>query len=195
MKFLLYTFSFLLFCIPFKLHAVGVGATPSEFAIHFDDESPQTFELTVFNVSDEKASFHVYPDEFQDWITFAEPEFILEGKANRVAQFTVVPQINNSIATNISIVAEPVESRGFVASSGIKVPIRVQGPKEIHLFSRSGILYIGFGLLGFAVILIILLGVYFIRNTRLLEGHIAADENIFLQGRKGFRRWFRKFKI
>lgn len=179
---------------PKSSYAIGVGANPSSIQLEFQNLESKSVDLIVFNISDEGGSFRVYADDLSDWFVIGEAEFDLGPQEHRTVHIVVSPKEKRTIATNISIVAEPINKRGFTAFSGIKVPITLQmqfpssEPKSFsHTYLVAAIACLGIGL----ILLLFFVRYLAKRRTEDAEGHMIEDVNLALHDQK---LWWKLWK-
>lgn len=175
--FVFFTLAVLIF--PQYVQAVGVGVNPSSLDIEFlDTQTSKKAELVVFNISDEPSYFEIYMDDLEDWVLIEPFQFFLEPHQSQRVSLFITPKESGRIATNISVVARPINKQGFRADSGLKVPLR------LNVLQISGALkvsrwmfYVGWGVLLSGLILLVFGFYYWYRQSMSLKKRIFKKLN------------------
>lgn len=108
------------------VYAIGLGVKPTEINLKVVIGKPTETELLVMNVTNQPAYYQVYPDAFADQIMVGPTDFRLEPETSQIIKVKINPKNPGRFATNISIVARPLDAAGLSAASGVKVPITLE---------------------------------------------------------------------
>lgn len=106
-------------------YALGVEASPSIIKISAEAEEINEAKITVKNPSKEVSLFEIYPDEFENFISFSSSSFILESGTSKEISLQIKSDKEGIFKTNISIVANSVVPNKFNVGSGVKIPIEI----------------------------------------------------------------------
>ena len=163
-----------------QANAIGVGIKPSYLEVVIEEGQKQATSFTVYNISDEPAQFRVYADELKDWIVISPEDFRLEPQETKKIGVIITPNDYGKHATNLSVVASPLNKRQFNADSGIKVPLRldVQKNKKNILNNLFFFMVLWFVFSIFIVLLVIYI-VLKLRNRTLKERVVEKIKNVF----------------
>lgn len=143
------------FALAIPVLAVGVGVRPSFLDLELSVGQVHISKIIVYNISQEAAIFKVYPDELANWITVEPADFRLEASENKEIKIVIKANVEGRHATNLSVVASPLDKRLFNADSGIKVPVRLDVRAGAGGFFSNFYIFMALWL-GFSVILICL---------------------------------------
>lgn len=106
--------------------AIGIGTNASYLGLELELKKPQSVKISVFNISDEAGIFQIFPDELNDWIKISPNNFRLEAGENKEIEITVFGKKRGIRATNLSVLAQPLDRQSFSVGSGLKIPLRLR---------------------------------------------------------------------
>jgi len=135
MKFRIFLISFLIFCFFLSIDqvlALGVGANPSFLDLELEVSQPKEAEILIYNISREPGFFQIFPDELNGWIKIKPDNFRLEAGENKKVKIIVLAKEEGKRATNLSVLAKPLDQQSFSVSPGLKIPLRlnIEGQRE-----------------------------------------------------------------
>ena len=140
MKFKVLTILLFAFCFLFSFSsafAIGVGVKPSVLELEPKIGQFEKTKILVYNISQEAGVFQVFPDELNKWIKIEPNNFRLEAGETKEVNITILAKEDGRKTTNISVLAKPLDRRSFGASSGIKIPLRLNVKEGKSIFSAS----------------------------------------------------------
>jgi len=120
---------------PLAAAAAGIQVSPSKLKLEIATNNPASAELTVGNPTADVQLFEVYPDDFAGIISANPASFTLEAgaaKTVRIIVFSGKLKDEETLATNISILAKPLADSRFQANSGVKIPIIISSIKPVE---------------------------------------------------------------
>lgn len=127
-----------LFLIPADLIlALGVGANVSSLDLEMKLRESGSVKISVFNISQEAGIFRVFPDELGDWIKISPDDFRLEAGESKEVKIDAFAKKTGIMATNLSILAEPLNRQGLSVGSGLKIPLRLNVNDKKTFFLAS----------------------------------------------------------
>ena len=138
MKFKILTILIFVFFFSVELvSAIGLGANPSFFDFELRIGQSKEAKILVFNISKEAGIFQVSPDELNDWIKIEPNNFRLEAGENKEVKIKILAKEEGRKATNISVLATPLERSSFSVGPGIKIPLKLNVGEERPIFLAS----------------------------------------------------------
>lgn len=150
--------------------AVGVGVKPSYLELTLPAGQVAEAKLNIYNVSLEPAQFKIYPDELKDWIKVEPADFRLEASEVKAVKIYITAKEDGKQATNLSVVATPLDKRQFNADSGIKVPVRLNiSPGATRLWENIFVFMVLWYLLCLAIICLVVIIVIKLRKPTLIQ--------------------------
>jgi len=132
-----------------KVSAMGVGLSPTSLDLIVGNDGLARAELTISNPSQEAGLFTVAADDYADWFIFQPSELRLDPQSQQKVKVLVKPNQTGRYASNLSILAYPLDTRSFKAASGVKVPFNLTVQVLPSLVWHY---YLGWGLLLLAAI-------------------------------------------
>ncbi len=105
--------------------AMGIGVSPTVLNLATDSGGLITTEIIISNPSLEPGLFTVTADDYSDWFVFEPSELRLETKEQQKVKILIKPNKLGRFASNLSILAYPLDTRSFKAASGVKVPFNL----------------------------------------------------------------------
>jgi len=117
--------------------AIGIGAKPSFLDLELKVGQLKEVKILVYNISQEAGIFQVFPDELKDWIKIEPDNFRLEAGENKKVKITILAKEGEGKATNLSVLAIPLDRRSFSVGPGLKIPLRLNVKKEKSIFLAS----------------------------------------------------------
>ncbi|MBI5466029.1 MAG: hypothetical protein HY974_01920 [Candidatus Kerfeldbacteria bacterium] len=108
---------------PSAVAAVGVGVKPLSLEIAAGLGQEVVQEIQITNPSLEPGLFAVSADDLSDWFEFEPAEVRLEAHESKIVKVRLKPQGSGRLATSLSVVGYPLDTRSFKAGSGLKVPV------------------------------------------------------------------------
>ncbi len=164
MKFKILTILLFAFCFLLPYHsvlAIGVGIKPSVLDLELKVGQLERTKILVYNISREAGVFRVFPDELNEWIQIEPNNFRLEAGETKEIHIDILAKEDGMKATNISVLASPLDRRSFSASSGIKIPLKLSVTGEKSIFLASVLESISLDWVWISGILIVVLLVFF----------------------------------
>lgn len=113
------------FLLPLGVNAIGISASPATLTMYGDTKEIITIELLVSNPSHDVAVIDIYADNLDEIISISPTSILLSSGDQKKIGITARSKDTGLFKTTISVVATPVSSYAFKASSGIKVPIEI----------------------------------------------------------------------
>jgi hypothetical protein len=137
-KILLILFFTSLLLVSFKpVFAIGIGAKPSSLDFNLKLGQSKETKILIYNISQLGGIFQVSSDELKDWIKIEPDNFRLEASENKEIKITILAKDDGIKATNISVLATPLDYHNFSLNIGLKIPIRLSVEKEKSIFLAS----------------------------------------------------------
>ncbi|MBU1038916.1 hypothetical protein KKC17_01625 [Patescibacteria group bacterium] len=140
----LFFISLVLFGLAPEVLAMGLGVSPTSLTIATNHQGLAKTELVISNPSAEVGLFTIAADEYADWFVFQPAELRLDPKSQQRVNLIIKPNKVGRYASNLSILAYPLDNRSFNAASGIKVPFNLT---VVNLPTSQWQYYLGWGLL------------------------------------------------
>ncbi len=139
MKLKILTVLFFVFslCLAEPVLAIGIGAKPSFLNLELKTGELEKTKILVYNISKEAAIFEVFPDELKEYITIQPDNFRLEAGETKEVEITLSLKEGGRRATDLSVLAKPLDRASFSVSSGIKIPLRLNIKKAESIFLAS----------------------------------------------------------
>ncbi len=166
MRFKFFVIIFLSFYFLFShssVFAIGIGANPSFLDLELKLNETKESEILVYNISQEPGIFQIFPDELNDWIKIEPNNFRLEAGETKKIKIIVSAKDKGRVATNLSIVVNPLDRGSFGVGSGLKIPLRlnIKG-QENAVFLASIFEFLKEGLSRPAIVISIILIIFFL---------------------------------
>lgn len=123
-----------IFCLfnPIRAGAVGIGVKPKSLNINAGSGGEVNTEMLVMNTGREPAMYKIFPDGLENKIKISPSDFRLEPDGTQIVKVSVKIIAPGKYASNLSVMAKPLSTEGFSASTGVKIPI------EINVFGYMG---------------------------------------------------------
>lgn len=177
LKILIILIFIFLFSSNFAL-AIGIGAKPPFLDLELKVGQSKKTKILVYNISQEAGIFQVFPDELNTWIKIEPSNFRLEAGENKEVKITVLAKDEGGKATNLSVLANPLDRRSFSVGPGLKIPLRLN-VKERSIFSASVLEIfkknLSWILVGISAI--VLIGLFLLKYFKRKKKVIAPPEN------------------
>jgi len=193
MKLNIFLILFFIFCFFLSINsvlAIGVGARPSFLEFELKTGQLKTAEILVYNLSQEAGIFQVFPDELDDWLKITPDNFRLEAGENKKVEIKILAKEGGRKATNLSVLATPLDRSSFSVGPGLKIPLKlnIREERPIFLASVLAVLFQNWPWFGIGILVICLIGLLLIkylkrRNKRLKK--IIARGLLEAGGRRG----------
>lgn len=117
---------------PVTADAVGIGVKPKSLNINAGAGRAVKTEMLVMNTGAEPAMYKITPDGLENRINISPADFRLEPDGTQIISVSVKILTPGKYASNLSVMAKPLSTEGFSASTGVKIPI------EINVFGYMG---------------------------------------------------------
>jgi P pilus assembly chaperone PapD len=150
---------------PLAAAGAGIQVSPSKLKLEIAADNPAAAELAIGNPTADVQLFEVYPDDFAGIISANPSSFTLEAGAAQTVRITVFPgklKGEETLATNISVLAKPLADSRFQANSGVKIPIIISSMKP----AQNRRLIFWAGRLGLAAAVVFMGGVWLAAKKR-----------------------------
>ncbi|MBZ9569644.1 hypothetical protein KJA16_01845 [Patescibacteria group bacterium] len=159
--------------------AIGIGTKPSFLDLELKVGQPKKTEILVYNISQEAGIFQVFPDELNEWIEIEPNNFRLEAGENKKVKITVLAKEEGKKATNLSVLANPLDRQSFSVSSGIKIPMQLNVREERLIFSAFALGFISQNWIWITGILVIcLIGFFLVKYFNRRKKAVSPPENL-----------------
>jgi len=105
--------------------AVGIGAKPKKLDLEIKTGALSNAEILITNVSDQPGVYQVKPDSLEKNIKLTPADFQLNPGQSQLVNLEINFNRPGKFATNLSIVATPLQAGGLVAGTGVKIPVDI----------------------------------------------------------------------
>lgn len=166
--------------------AIGIGAEPSSLDLELKLGQSKEVKILVYNISQEAGIFQVSADELNEWVKIEPNNFRLEAGENKEIKINISAREKGRKATNLSVLATPLDRRDFSVGLGLKIPLRlnVEQEKSLFLASLLGIIsqdkILITGILG----IILIIGFFLIRYSKKRKKDIIPPKNLPIESDK-----------
>lgn len=182
MKFKILTILLFVFCFLFSFDsvlAIGIGTKPPFLDLELRVGQSKKTKILVYNISQEAGIFQVFPDELNDWIKIEPNNFRLEAEENREVKITILAKEDGIKATNLSVLANPLDRQSFSVGPGLKVPLRLNVKKERLIFLAFALGFISQNWIWIAGILMVcLIGFFLVKYFKREKKAVSPPENL-----------------
>ena len=140
MKFKILIILLFVFCLLFSFDsalAIGIGAKPSFLDLELKVGQSKEVKILVYNISQEAGIFQVFPDELNEWIKIEPNNFRLEAGENKEVKIKILAKEEGSKASNLSVLATPLNRQSFSVGPGLKIPLRLNIKEGRSIFLAS----------------------------------------------------------
>lgn len=108
-----------------SVNAVGIGVKPKKLNLNINAGRETKTEMLIMNTGNEPALYKIYSDELKNKIKIYPADFRLEPDGTQIVNISVKMIIPGKYATNLSIIAKPLDANGLPALSGVKIPMGI----------------------------------------------------------------------
>jgi len=117
--------------------AIGIGAQPSFLDLELKVGQPKETKILVYNISQGAGIFQVFPEELRDLIEIRPDNFRLEAGESKEVKIKILAKEKGIKATNLSVLAIPLDRASFSVSPGLKIPLRLNIEDQREFFLAS----------------------------------------------------------
>ena len=131
-----YTFIFTV-CVS----AIGIGVNPAKLELEIENGDTIYQNITVSNPDNIELVFHIYTDdEFNEWITIADPNFSLGPYQEKEVGIYFTPLTEKAGTFNTTIFAVALNPDSNInLGSGVKIPVTVYLKKSMNSYYTNPI--------------------------------------------------------
>jgi len=116
-----------LFIFTLCVSAIGIGVNPAKLEIEIENGEDIQKNITISNPDNIDLAFHIYTDdEFNDWITIADPNFSLGPYQEKEVYIHFTPLTEEVGTFNTTIYAVALNpNSNLKLGSGVKIPVNI----------------------------------------------------------------------
>ncbi|MGP8321623.1 MAG: hypothetical protein ACT6FE_04785 [Methanosarcinaceae archaeon] len=124
--------------------AIGIGVNPAKLEIEIENGESIQKNITISNPDTIDLVFHIYTDdEFDEWITIADPNFTLGSYQEKEVyiRFTPLTEEIGILNTTIYVVALNPNSN-LKLGSGVKIPVNINLKKTTTSYYTNPVIIV-----------------------------------------------------
>ena len=116
-----------IFIFTLCVSAIGIGVNPAKLDLEIENGESIQKNITISNPDNIDLAFHIYTDdEFNDWITIAEPNFSLGAYQEKEVYIHFAPLTEEVGTFNTTIYAVALNPNSNLnLGSGVKIPVNI----------------------------------------------------------------------
>ncbi len=133
-----------IFIFTLCVSAIGIGVNPAKLELEIENGESIQKNITISNPDNIDLVFHIYTDdEFNDWITIADPNFSLGPYQEKdvYIHFTPLTEKVGTFNTTIYAVALNPNSN-LKLGSGVKIPVNINLEKATTSFYTNPVIIV-----------------------------------------------------
>jgi len=133
-----------IFIFTLCVSAIGIGVNPAKLELEIKNGENIQKNITISNPDNIDLVFHVYTDdEFNDWITIADPEFSLGPHQEKEVYIHFTPLTEEVGTFNTTIYAVSLNpDSNLNLGSGVKIPVNINLEKTTTSFYTNPVIIV-----------------------------------------------------